>query len=114
MSGIFIGMPQSVKESLGELPVDFALRKSLAGGTDYIHFFTDKKSQLEKQFPLLVKNMSEKGMVWISWPKQSSRIPTDINENIVREAGLKNGLVDIKVCAVDEIWSGLKFTHRRK
>jgi hypothetical protein len=53
-------------------------------------------------------------MLWISWPKRSSKVPTDLNENVIREIGLKNGLVDVKVCAVDEIWSSLKFVFRTK
>ena len=58
--------------------------------------------------------LSQSGMLWVSWPKGSSRVPTDLTENVVREIGLRNGLVDVKVCAVDETWSGLKFVFRLK
>ena len=58
--------------------------------------------------------LSPSGMLWVSWPKGSSRVPTDLTENVVREIGLRNGLVDVKVCAVDETWSGLKFVFRLK
>lgn len=71
-------------------------------------------SALERAFPLLRKELAESGMLWISWPKAASNIPTDVNENVVREIGLKNQMVDIKVCAVDEVWSGLKFVFRLK
>jgi len=69
---------------------------------------------LEKDFPQLKKSLSPKGMLWISWLKLSSQIESDLNENIVREVGLASGLVDVKVCAMDEDWSGLKFVYRVK
>jgi hypothetical protein len=62
----------------------------------------------------LKQALATNGMLWVSWPKGSSGVETDLNENVVREVGLKNGLVDLKVCAVDETWSGLKFVYRRK
>jgi hypothetical protein len=76
-----------------------------------IHYYTDSKSDLEKQFPALKKLLAADGTLWISWPKGKT---TDLNGNIVRDIGLKNGLVDVKVIAVDEIWSGLKFVYRLK
>lgn len=81
---------------------------------DFIQFFTSSKSELEKEFPKLQKAIKPAGMVWISWPKGSSKVPTDLNENGVRDIGLKNGMVDVKVAAIDEIWSGLKFVIRLK
>ncbi|EMK21292.1 hypothetical protein LEP1GSC008_1725 [Leptospira kirschneri serovar Bulgarica str. Nikolaevo] len=79
-----------------------------------MHVFEKEIKKLKKQFPKLVENLAEKGMIWISWPKGSSKVPTDLNENIVREIGLELGIVDVKVCAVSEIWSGLKFYRRKK
>lgn len=76
--------------------------------------YLKRNQRIEKQFPKLVENLAEKGMIWISWPKGSSKVPTDLNENIVREIGLELGIVDVKVCAVSEIWSGLKFYKRKK
>jgi hypothetical protein len=69
---------------------------------------------LNEQFPRLKEALSPSGMLWVSWPKASSGVPTDLSENVVREIGLANGLVDVKVCAVDEVWSGLKFVYRIK
>ena len=79
-----------------------------------IHYYTDTKSDLEKQFPSLKKLLAPDATLWISWPKAASGKQTDLNENIVRDIGLKYGLVDVKVIAVDEIWSGLKFVYRLK
>ncbi len=86
----------------------------LNGPVDYIHLFTKSKDELQTQFPILKAALAQNGLLWISWPKKASKVTTDLNENIVREIGLQNGLVDIKVCAVDEIWSGLKFVYRLK
>jgi hypothetical protein len=76
---------------------------------DFIHYFAKTISELETDIKQLSQEIEQNGIIWISWPKKASKIETDLNGNIVREIGLKNGLVDIKVCAVDVIWSGLKF-----
>jgi hypothetical protein len=79
---------------------------------DFLHFFAQRAIGLGHAFPVLVKRLKQDGMLWISWPKGSSGIETDLNENIVREIGLTNGLVDVKVAAIDDVWSGLKFVYR--
>ena len=76
--------------------------------------FTKSAASLKKEFTQLAKNLAPAGMLWISWPKKTSGVPTDLNENLVREIGLAAGLVDVKVCAVTEVWSGLKFVRRLK
>ncbi len=76
---------------------------------DFIHYFAKTTTELNRDINQLSLEIEQNGIIWISWPKKSSKVETDLNGNIVREIGLKNGLVDIKVCAVDEIWSGLKF-----
>jgi len=76
--------------------------------------FTKSKTQLAKGFPRIAKPLAPAGMLWVSWPKKSSGVATDLDENIVREIGLAAGLVDVKVCAVTDIWSGLKFVRRVK
>lgn len=112
---IYIGNgPQNYAATLGALPENAVLAKSLRGPCDFIQFFTKERSQLESEFPRLKKNLAVNGVLWISWPKGASGIKTDVNENIAREIGLKNGLVDVKVCAVDDVWSGLKFVFRLK
>lgn len=75
---------------------------------DLIHYFVKEEKQLQKDINRLKNQIEQDGMIWISWPKKSSKVETDITEDVVRNIALKNGLVDIKVCAVDEIWSGLK------
>ncbi len=81
---------------------------------DFIHFFSKQREELEKLFPVLKERLTKNGLMWISWPKKASKVPTDLGDGIVRTTGLSNGLVDVKVCAVDEVWSGLKFVYRTK
>jgi hypothetical protein len=81
---------------------------------DFVMFFTKSAASLKKEFSRIGKNLAPAGVLWISWPKKTSGVSTDLNENIVREIGLAAGLVDVKVCAVTDIWSGLKFVRRLK
>jgi hypothetical protein len=81
---------------------------------DFIHYFTTSAFQLEKAIKLLRQEIVTNGMIWISWPKIPAKLETDMSENVVRDAALKNGLLDVKVCAIDEIWSGLKLVIRLK
>jgi hypothetical protein len=74
--------------------------------------FATSRQQLESQFPFLTEAVYPDGALWIAWPKGESGIPTDLIENVVREVGLKNGVVDVKVAAIDKVWSGLKFVFR--
>jgi hypothetical protein len=75
---------------------------------DFIQFFTKSRAELEKQLPRLRRSIKPHGMIWISWPKKSSKVETDLTEDIIRDTALALKLVDVKVCAVDETWSGLK------
>jgi hypothetical protein len=86
----------------GKLPFDFAM------------LFTKSRAVLAKEFPKIAKSLAPAGMFWVSWPKKSSGVVTDLNENVVRDIGLAAGLVDVKVCAVTDVWSGLKFVRRLK
>src|SRR6476660_2924794 len=81
---------------------------------DFAIVFTKSSAALTKEFKRITRQLAPAGMLWISWPKKSSGVPTDLNENIVREIGLASGLVDVKVCAVTDVWSGLKFVRRLK
>lgn len=92
-----------------DLPTD--LKEITDGQTkkDFIHYFVKSVSQLNEDIKHLKQEMEQNGILWISWPKKAAKVETDLNGNIVREIGLRNGLVDIKICAVNEIWSGLKF-----
>ncbi len=110
----FLNAAEDFPKTLGALPVGIQLIQRLpkTRSLDFIHFFTKERNKLLKSFPQLKAALNWDGIIWISWPKASSKVATDVNENIVREIGLDNGLVDVKVAAIDEIWSGLKFVHR--
>ncbi len=94
--------------------VQFQTQLTPSQKADIIHFFTTSSKTLEHEFLSLKNNLATDGMLWISWPKGQSNLPTDLNENIIREIGLKHGLVDVKVAAIDDTWSGLKFVYRIK
>ncbi|MFZ1005921.1 MAG: DUF3052 domain-containing protein [Candidatus Sulfotelmatobacter sp.] len=81
---------------------------------DFAMLFTKLRAELTKEFSRIAKFLAPTGMLWVSWPKKSSGVMTDVDENVVRGIGLDAGLVDVKVCAVTEIWSGLKFVRRVK
>ena len=81
---------------------------------DFAMIFTKSRTELAKGFAPMAKVLAPAGMLWVSWPKKSSGVATDLDENVVRKIGLAAGLVDVKVCAVTEVWSGLKFVRRVK
>ena len=101
-------------ELLGPLPEDVEEvdPQSDQEQVDFIHFFAYSFSELEAQLPPLKARLKANAMLWISWPKKASKIETDLNRDLIREYGLAAGLVDVKVCAIDEDWSGLKFVYR--
>ena len=111
---IILNPPPGYEATLGPLPADVTVATDLTGPLDFIHFFTKERTELETEFPTLKQALAMTGMLWISWPKGASKVPTDLDGNIVREIGLAHGLVDVKVAAVDEVWSGLKFMVRVK
>lgn len=84
------------------------------GGTDIVHLFATRKALLAKSLRAALAKLKPDGTIWVSWPKKSSRVATDIVEDSIREMALPLGLVDIKVCAVDDIWSGLKLVIRKE
>jgi len=108
------GEPTNYFDLLGPLPEGVSVTTTMRGTLDLIHLFVIDKTAFEKEFVKATKLLATDGMIWISWPKKSARMSTNLDENIIREFGLKVGLVDVKVCAVDEIWSGLKFVIRLK
>lgn len=110
---IIINEPKTYWEWLSPLP-EGADVKAKTDEVDFIHLFVKEKKVFEKEFIKNKKCLKKEGMLWISWPKKSSKVLSDLDETIIREFGLKNGLVDVKVCAVDETWSGLKFMFRLK
>ncbi|MBI4426740.1 MAG: DUF3052 domain-containing protein [Candidatus Kerfeldbacteria bacterium] len=86
----------------------------LASSCDFIQYFSKDEHELRAAFPRLKRSLKKEGMLWVSWPKQSSGVKTDLRENVVMKVGLAHGLVDVKVAAIDETWSGLKFVWRVK
>jgi hypothetical protein len=100
-----------------DMPADVNFNNDSIIFQDFIHFFVQKESTLLKVLPKLKEQLKPNGMIWVSWPKKSSKVTTDITEDTIRNYGLEIGLVDIKVCAIDEIWSGLKLVipvkHRK-
>jgi Protein of unknown function (DUF3052) len=91
-----------------DLPEQVQFLTDKKSSKDIVHYFTKEKKDLVKDITALRNEIFPDGMIWISWPKKASKIATDITEDTIREIALSNGLVDVKVCAVDEIWSGLK------
>ncbi len=81
---------------------------------DFIHLFTTFRAELEDVLTTRLKTMDRDGMIWVSWPKKAAKVPTEITEDTIREIALPMGLVDIKVCAVDAVWSGLKLVIRKE
>ena len=114
MRVFLINPPDHYSTLLGSFPDGASMAKSLKGPLDLIHLFTSSTKDLDKQFARAKKQLAYNGALWVSWPKGSSGVKTDLNENVVREIGLEQGLVDVKICAVDETWSGLKFVYRLK
>lgn len=108
-----LGAPHDFSDTLGELPEVHRL-KQLGSDLDFVLYFTDSASKLHSRFASLTDALVVNGMLWIGWPKKASKMKTDLDENIVRRVGLEAGLVDVKVCAIDERWSGLKFVRRLK
>ena len=108
-----LGAPRGYDRTLGKLP---QIRRSAnaAGPLDFVQFFTKEKQELERRFAALADALAPAGMLWISWPKKASGVATDLTEDLIRVIGLAHGLVDVKVAAVDDVWSGLKFVRRLK
>ena len=104
-----IHAPNGYFELFSDLPDDLEWIDDPNIKKDLIHYFSDSRNQLEKDIEQLRDEIEQQGSIWVSWPKKSSKVETDLDGNVVRELGLNHGLVDIKVCAVSEIWSGLKF-----
>jgi hypothetical protein len=106
--------PASFIKDLGKLPEGTQTAERVSGNANVIVYFTERLAGLEKDFSRLAATLVSDGMLWIGWPKKASGRPTDLTEEIVRRVGLECGLVDVKVCAIDETWSGLKFVIRVK
>ena len=111
-----LGGPASVADSLGGLPGVGPPRRNLSGSDplDVIVFFVTWRADLEARLGRLRDRMAPACGLWIAWPKRAARVPTDMTEDVVREVALPTGLVNNKVCAIDEVWSGLRLVIRRE
>lgn len=104
--------PEGFEGELGALPDGVRLRTQVRGPQDVVLFFVTRRSELARRFRPLADALEAAGGLWIAWPKKTAGVVTDLTESVVREIGLAHGLVDNKVCAVDESWSGLRFVYR--
>ena len=108
----FPGAPAGFTELLGELPPGVEVRSRASRPLDVIVFFTKRRAELERRLPALRRAMDPAAGLWIAWPKRASGVETDMTEDVARELGLANRLVDNKVAAIDETWSGLRLVIR--
>lgn len=106
--------PQDYLHWLQPLPPDVLISTRIRCDIDIWHFFTRSESALHAELPRMRATIKQAGSIWVSWPKKASRVRTDMSEDAIRDAALKLGLVDVKVCAVDGVWSGLKLVIRRE
>ena len=108
-----VNPPKGFQKELAPLPNEVRMSVgSLTKPLDLIILFADSQKMLKKEFPRSARKLIQNGMLWIAWPKKASGVATDLSDNIVRDIGLSAGLVDVKVCAINDVWSGLKFVYR--
>ena len=110
---LLVDAPVQYRKLVEPLPEGVKFVARLAASTDMVHIFVTKKSALAKSLKTFRAKLKSDGVVWVSWPKKTAKVATDVTENTVRELALPLGFVDIKVCAVDETWSGLKLVVRK-
>ena len=109
-----VNAPKGFQSELGDLPQNVEFVALLTNSLDIILFFVLTQRELARDFSNLAKKLVSNGMIWIAWPKKSSGVTTDLSFESVQRIGLDAGLVDVKICAVDDTWSGLKFVYRLK
>jgi hypothetical protein len=109
-----INTPAGFEKSLGKLPLNSQVVNRLSSPLDLVMLFVSEEKKLSVQFPTVAAKLASNGMIWVAWPKKSSGVATDLTFDRVQRIGLDTGLVDVKICAIDEIWSGLKFVIRVK
>jgi hypothetical protein len=113
MTAVLINAPANYRRLLGQITdeVDFSYR--IKNASNFVHIFTTSRTDLQKRLTIIRERVADTGTVWVSWPKRSARVDTDVTEDVIRAAALPLGFVDVKVCAIDETWSGLKLMVRR-
>jgi hypothetical protein len=109
-----INAPENFEELLDPIPPRVTINDKAKQNTDLIHFFTNSRDELAKGLAKYKNQIKQDGAIWVSWYKKAAKLPSEITEDVVRDVALPLGLVDIKVCAIDEKWSGLKLVIRRE
>jgi hypothetical protein len=110
----YANAPEHFADLLGELPEGVKILRRPAPELDLAMLFVTERAALARGLQTLPPKLQPAGMIWVAWPKRASKVPTDITEDVVREVALPRGLVDVKVCAIDEVWSGLKLVVRKE
>ena len=114
MRAAFLDAPGGFETTLGELPDGVEVAARLGGSKDLVVAFVTRRADLTKRIEPLKRAIAPDGMAWVAWPKRASGVETDMTEDVVRDVALPVGLVDVKVCAIDDTWSGLKLVIRRE
>lgn len=109
-----INEPANYRQLLGEGADAAEFSDRTRTDSSFVHLFTTRRSELQKELSRLRKQLPDTGTLWVSWPKRSAGVPTDVTEDVIRAVALPLGFVDVKVCAIDETWSGLKLMVRRE
>ncbi len=107
-----LNKPDGFESVLGPLPDGVEVKERLGSEVDFALLFTTQANDLERRFPQVTKRLQPAGSFWVAWPKRASGVPTDLTENVVRDVALANRMVDNKVCAIDDVWSGLRLVVR--
>jgi hypothetical protein len=114
MTVVTLHEPPNYRRLLDSMTDEVKFADRVTDGCDFVHLFATRRSEIQRQLKQLRTKLADTGIVWVSWPKKSARVPTDVTEDIIRTVALPLGFVDVKVCAVDDIWSGLKLMIRRE
>jgi hypothetical protein len=114
-SSVFVdGAPMAYEQLLAPMPDGVNMQSAVDSSTDIVHLFSTSKTKLAEALERVLQHLRPNAALWVSWPKKASKVPTDIAEETIRELAFPLGLVDIKICAVDDVWSGLKLVLRRE
>ena len=106
--------PEEYMGLIAPVPEGVCVLKKVGRDLNIIHLFTKSRGEMTKLLPDYIQRIKQDGMIWLSWPKKASKVPTDVTEDVIREVAIPLGLVDVKVCAVDKVWSGLKLVIRKE
>ena len=111
---VLSGAPQEYATLIEPMPAGVSIGARISAATDIVHVFTTRRREFQSFLATCRSKLKPDAMVWVSWPKQSAKVPTEVTENVIREIALPLGFVDVKVCAVTEVWSGLKLVVRKE